>query len=72
MIASATTSNQRSMKNTNKWTLLVLGLGIAALSYILVGASTAQVSSSTRNASAIVPAPGPNQKKVVLKNIGMA
>ncbi len=63
----------RSMKTARKnrgW--LVLGLGIAAVAYISLGASTAQVSSSTRNASAIVPAPGPNQKKVVLKNLGMA
>ncbi len=49
---------------------MVLGLGIAALSYTLVGA--APTSQGNNNTSATVPAPGPNQKKVVLKNLGMA
>ena len=54
------------MKNTkSKWTLLV-GFAIAALACLVTGASTAQVSTSP------VPAPSPTQKKVVLKNLGMA
>jgi hypothetical protein len=61
------------MKNTNnKRILLIPGLAIAALSYILIGASTGQVVGSTNNTSATVPAPTPTQKKVVLKNLGMA
>jgi hypothetical protein len=52
---------------------LVLGLGIAALAYIWLGtAPTAQVNSSSSHTSATVAAPGPGQKKVVLKNLGMA
>jgi len=51
---------------------LVLGLGIAAVAYISLVAPTAQVNSSASNVSATVPAPGPSQKKVVLKNLGMA
>jgi hypothetical protein len=55
------------MRNANsKWALLVLGLAVTALTYFLIGASTAQVGSST------VPAPTSTQKKVVLKNLGMA
>ena len=54
------------MKNkNNKRTLLVLGFAIPALTYLLIGASTAQVRGST------VPAPSPTQKKVILKNLGM-
>ena len=50
------------MKNThNRRILLVPGLAIAALTYFVIAASTAQVSSST------VPAPTPTQKKVILK-----
>ncbi len=62
-----------SMKTARKnrgW--LVLGLGIAAVACISLVAPTAQVNSSASNASATVPAPGPGQKKVVLKNLGMA
>ena len=58
-------------KTSGKWALLLLGLGIAAASYVWLDATpTAQVNSSTSNSSATVP--GPNQKKVVLKNLGMA
>jgi hypothetical protein len=62
------------MKNASKsWALMVLGFGIAAAAYIWFDAApTAQVNSSASNASATVPAPGPGQKKVVLKNLGMA
>jgi hypothetical protein len=62
------------MKNASKiWALFVLGLGVAAAGYIWLGATpTAQVNSSTSNVSATVPAPAPGQKKVVLKNLGMA
>ena len=63
-----------SMKTARKnrgW--LVLGLGITAVTYIWLDAtSSAQVNSSTSHASASIPAPGPGQKKVVLKNLGMA
>ncbi len=55
------------MKNANsKWASLGLGVAVAALTYFLIGASTAQVGSST------VPAPAPGQKKVVVKNLHMA
>jgi hypothetical protein len=49
----------RSTKKTSrKWALLLLGLGIAAASYIwLDTAPTAQVNSSNSNASAAVPVP---------------
>ncbi|MDP2600977.1 MAG: hypothetical protein Q8S00_00065 [Deltaproteobacteria bacterium] len=51
---------------------LVFGFGIAAVVYVSLVAPTAQVNSSASNASAAVPAPGLGQKKVVLKNLGMA
>ena len=60
------------MKNTkNNWTLLVVGLVFAVVVYLLIGASTAQAGSSGDNTSPSVAAPGPGQKKVVLKNLGM-
>lgn len=61
------------MKNASKnWALMVLGFGIAAAAYIWFDAApTAQVNNSTGHASATVAAPGPSQKKVVLKNLGM-
>ena len=62
------------MKNTNnRWTLLLLGLGIALAPAIWFDATpSAQVNSPISHASATVPAPGPGQKKVVLNNLGMA
>ena len=60
------------MKNTYKWSLLALAFAIAALSYLVIGASTtAQVGGSNNNRSTTVPAPTATQKKVVLKNLGM-
>ncbi len=64
-------SRQSIMKNpSSKWRSLVVGLVIFAATYFLVGAaSTPQVKS---NARATVPALAPGEKKVVLKDLGMA
>jgi hypothetical protein len=61
------------MKDTKRWTPLGFALAIAAIGYLAIDASTAaQVRRSTDNTSASAPAPTPGQKKVLLKNLGMA
>ena len=63
-------ASMKTARKSRSW--LVLGLGIAAVAYISLVAPTAQVNSAPSNTSATVPAPGPGQKKIVLKNLGMA
>ena len=54
-----------------KWALPILGLGIIAVGLVWLNVSqTAQVN-IPGYASASVPAPGPGQKKVLLKDLGM-
>jgi len=63
----------RSMKTARKnWRWLVLGLGIFALAFVWLDANPgAQVNNSSGHTTGSVAAPGPGQKKVVLKNLGM-
>lgn len=57
---------------TKKWLFIVFGLGIIASAYFgLKAMPVAQVDSSTRQERTSVPAPVHDQKKVVLKNLGM-
>jgi hypothetical protein len=51
---------------------LLVGVGITAVAYVSLVLPTAQINNPNGNASAAVPAPTPIQKKVVLKNLGMA
>ena len=60
------------MKTASKSRGRLVLLGIAAVAYISLTNPTVQINSSARNASAALPAPAPGQKKVVLKNLGMA
>lgn len=60
------------MKNRiKKWVLLVLGLGIITVGLLPNISQNIQISSFSY-ASSSLPPPGPGQKKVVLKNLGMS
>ena len=48
------------------WVGIVIVVGLLAFALVWI-----QGDSTTTSASSTVPAPGPDQKKVVLKNLGM-
>lgn len=55
-----------------KWALPILGLGIITVGLVWLNASQAAQVSSPGYASASLPPPGPGQKKVILKDLGMS
>lgn len=55
-----------------RWALPILGLGIITVGFVWLNASQAAQVSSPGYASTSLPPPGPGQKKVILKDLGMA